>query len=150
LRTLIEEAWAQLSPEREGRDAVLRIKPSEIDLRCEVDRYAVIGALRNILDNSLDASPDPVLIDIEFSQADVDNRPGLRLSVRDHGDGLSAEAVGRAADAFFTTKTRGTGLGLAIVKRMTEAHGGRFSIAPVAAPEERGAVAIILLPKVRS
>ena len=48
----------------------------------------------------------------------------------DNGPGLEAEALSRAADAFFTTKEagKGTGLGLAIVHNVVTAHGGRVEL----------------------
>lgn len=147
LGTLVEDAWAQLSPEREGREAALRVSSPEGNLQCDVDRNAMIGALRNILENALAASPDPVVIDVAFSETDVDGRPGAQLTIRDHGPGLSEEAAAKALDAFFTTKTRGTGLGLSIVKRIIDAHGGRFTIASVDSSDGTGAAATVILPK---
>jgi two-component system sensor kinase FixL len=51
---------------------------------------------------------------------------GVDVSVRDSGPGLSAEAMARAFEAFFTTKPRGLGVGLPISRSIVEAHGGRL------------------------
>ena len=58
----------------------------------------------------------------------------LFVDVRDEGIGMTAEAIKRATDPFFTTRREqgGTGLGLAISDRIVRDHGGllRFEAAP--------------------
>jgi signal transduction histidine kinase len=50
------------------------------------------------------------------------------LSVRDTGPGFSPDALQRAFDPFFTTRSRGSGLGLAIARRIVENHAGRIQV----------------------
>jgi PAS domain S-box-containing protein len=53
--------------------------------------------------------------------------PGsIRISVRDHGTGIAADAMPRLFDAFFTTRQEGIGLGLSICRSIVEAQGGRI------------------------
>ncbi len=54
---------------------------------------------------------------------------GVFVEVRDEGQGMSAEALQRAKDPFFTTKRDGggTGLGLAISDRIVRDHEGRMT-----------------------
>jgi len=52
----------------------------------------------------------------------------VKLTVQDHGCGMSAEVLRRAMEPFFTTKARGTGLGLPICRKIVEAHGGRIAL----------------------
>ena len=80
--------------------------------------------LRNILENSLQACPDPVEIRATFEDAELKGRPALRLTLADNGPGLTPEARKKIFQPFFTTKIQGTGLGLAITRRIVEAHGG--------------------------
>jgi signal transduction histidine kinase len=59
---------------------------------------------------------------------------GLRLSVRDTGIGMTAEAAGKIfakfeqADASTTRKCGGTGLGLSICRELVHAFGGEISV----------------------
>ncbi len=80
----------------------------------------------------------------------MDGSPGVRVSVRDNGPGLSPEQRRHLFEPFFTTKVKGTGLGMAIVKRIVQAHGGRIAVGEGHdGPEHRGAEIIITLPRSR-
>jgi len=62
--------------------------------------------------DSLSAAPDSV----------------VRFCIRDSGMGLSHEAVERAFQPFFSSKSQSTGLGLSIARSAVEASGGRIWI----------------------
>jgi signal transduction histidine kinase len=98
---------------------------------------------RNLLDNALSATAEPVRIVIRASAAELAGRQAVRVAVRDSGPGFSAEQRQRVFEPFYTTKVRGTGLGLAICKRTVEAHGGRIEMGE-AGP---GAEVVITLPQ---
>jgi PAS domain S-box-containing protein len=66
VRDILTEAWDQLAIARHSRAATLTINPPEFDTCCTVDRSAIRRVFRNIIDNSLDACPDPVEIRVEF------------------------------------------------------------------------------------
>ncbi len=65
---------------------------------------------------------------LEASSNATSARPVCRLSVRDNGRGMSAEAMERATDPFFSSKGVGRGLGLASVKGIVERNGGAIQI----------------------
>jgi signal transduction histidine kinase len=52
---------------------------------------------------------------------------GVRVSVRDCGHGIPAEARERIFTPFFTTKPQGLGLGLGVCRSILTAHGGELS-----------------------
>ncbi len=58
----------------------------------------------------------------------VNGVPGVRITVRDAGTGVSAEELPRLFDPYFTTKRAGTGLGLAIVRNVIEGLGGSIAV----------------------
>ena len=72
----------------------------------------------------------------------------LTIAVKDSGEGITPENLGRIFDPFFTTKDpgKGTGLGLAIAARIIDAFGGRI----IAESEPgKGSVLTIWLPAER-
>jgi two-component system NtrC family sensor kinase len=55
----------------------------------------------------------------------------VHFRVTDDGHGIAPDALGRAAEPFFTTKqgSGGTGLGLAIARELVQHHGGELGLA---------------------
>jgi PAS domain S-box-containing protein len=144
LSTLWRETWSQLEVARAGKDLRLNEQTDGIDLRCEIDPFAMGQVFRNVLENSIVASPDDGEIVIHCDNASLDGRPAVRISFRDHGAGLSAEQNEKLFEPFYTTKTRGTGLGMAISLRIMQAHAGRIEVGQAAGP---GAQIFVTLPR---
>lgn len=87
-------------------------------------RKALFGAVVNLLENAMQATPQGGVITLAGScHGDL-----LRLSVRDSGPGITAEMQARIFEPFFTTKGQGTGLGLAIALGVARAHGGGIDL----------------------
>jgi PAS domain S-box-containing protein len=122
------EAWGLLNTLRREREATLVEDSGEIDLNVSVDRFRMVQVFRNMLENSLAACSDPVVIQIECRNAHLRGQPAIEVRVHDNGPGLSPTARQNVFEPFFTTKTKGTGLGMAIARRIIEAHGGQISI----------------------
>ena len=102
-------------------------------------RKALFGALVNLLENALQATPaaGKICLSGNFSGGN------LRLSVRDSGPGVPPEKRDRIFEPFYTTKGQGTGLGLAIALGVARAHGGTIEIS---ASVNDGAEFVMTLP----
>jgi signal transduction histidine kinase len=104
----------------------------------EVDRVRIRLLLRNLLDNAVRHSPvddksEDAVIEISLTQANsTEDGNHLRLSVRDHGAGVSESQLAQLAEPFFRTdagrqrSTGGVGLGLYLCRLVAQAHGGRL------------------------
>jgi signal transduction histidine kinase len=122
------EAWQLLDTLRRGRDTKLVEDVDGIDLTVSVDRFRMVQVFRNLLENSLAACRDPVVIHMECGNAQFQGHPAVEIRVRDNGPGLTPNVRQNVFEPFFTTKTKGTGLGMAIARRIVEIHGGHIAV----------------------
>lgn len=110
---------------RELEDVVarstLRVPPS-----------AVTQALRSLITNAQDASPEHAAVIISVTRDDRDGT--LAVTVHDRGAGMAHDVVARIGEPFFTTKPpgRGMGLGLFLARAVIEGVGGTLDIDSVA------------------
>lgn len=90
-----------------------------------VPQEALAQAVRNLVHNALDASPEQARV--RLLPALVDG--ALQLKVSDDGKGMSPDVLQRALDPFFTTKEpgRGIGLGLFLTRNVISELGGQLS-----------------------
>jgi two-component system C4-dicarboxylate transport sensor histidine kinase DctB len=116
-----------LLDQRLRRDGVKRLidMPDEaLWALCDPNRLEQV--LVNLIANALDAmegAPDPTLELRCMREGDK-----IRVTVRDHGPGLSEDALSRLFEPFFTTKDAGgLGLGLAISAGIVRDFGGTLS-----------------------
>jgi signal transduction histidine kinase len=98
--------------------------------------------LFNLIKNAIEAAAPAGRVDIEVDET----HEWSRVTVRDSGPGLDAEARERLFEPFFTNKPRGTGLGLAVSQAIARAHGGEIVADP---PGQGGACFVLCLPRVR-
>lgn len=108
-------------------------------LTCTADRTDLVAALLNFCANAHHAMPNGGRLSLAAEYAVLNERAAepLGLSagryvvfeVCDTGTGMSPEVLGRATEAFFTTKgAAGTGLGLAESEAFARETGGALSI----------------------
>ncbi|HTF96977.1 MAG TPA: ATP-binding protein [Cellvibrio sp.] len=117
----------------------------------QCNRDALIGALLNLVNNSIQAVERNATLRIEFNsypQALNDPKlanetPQLWIRVCDKGPGISQEMLANVGDLFVTTKAQGTGLGLSVVKAVARAHHGKFLLQSTLG---KGTCASVLLP----
>ena len=91
----------------------------------------VMGEIRqvlvNLIANAIDAMPrgGGLLVRGLARPHPRTSMPGLHITVADHGDGISPQALPRLFEPFFTTKgNTGTGLGLWLTKDIIDRHQG--------------------------
>ncbi len=99
------------------------------DLELYGDRKALGGALTNLLENALQATPAGGAVSCEVCC--MGDAGGVRFVVRDNGRGIEPEVQERLFDPFFTTRAEGTGLGLAIARGVARGHGGDITLKSV-------------------
>jgi two-component system sensor histidine kinase HydH len=115
---VVERALVDLPKDR------IRVDLSRAPGTLHVDAERTSLALRNLLQNAVQATPDGA--DAVEVRVDAKGREVV-IEVRDHGPGLAPGAEAQIFDPFMTTKTRGTGLGLSIARRIAEQHHGRLT-----------------------
>ena len=117
------------------RESVVRLgidRPVNTDipkaLTMTTDRPKLVQAFDNLLDNAAKFSPPGTPIDIQAEIAGDE----IRISVRDHGPGISPEHWSRVFERFYKVdrarprEAGGFGLGLAITKHLVQVLGGRI------------------------
>jgi two-component system sensor histidine kinase HydH len=135
---LVDRALAPLAKER------VRVDLSAAPATLEVDAERTSLALRNLVQNAVQATPEgaePAEVRIAGDAREV------VIEVRDHGPGLTPGAEAQIFEPFVTTKARGTGLGLSIARRIAEQHSGTLT---GATHRQGGAIFRIVLPFVSS
>jgi signal transduction histidine kinase/CheY-like chemotaxis protein len=100
-----------------------------------VDKSQIGQVVQNIVINATQAMPEGGTIAITLQNERVGPElkqvlaPGryVKLTIADHGPGISEENLQRIFDPYFTTKKQGSGLGLATVHSIVTKHLGHIS-----------------------
>jgi PAS domain S-box-containing protein len=110
-----------------------------------VDSEGILTCLMNLVLNAIEAFPE----DSTGGQITVSSREdsvaGVRLQVKDTGEGISKEMRQQIFESLVSTKgARGTGLGLAITHKIVREHGGTIE---VESELNKGSSFTIILPR---
>jgi two-component system sensor histidine kinase SenX3 len=95
------------------------------------DEDLLVTALRNLLENAVDYSPEHTRVLVSTRRSGDGT---VEISVADQGIGIPERDRERIFERFYrvdparSRATGGTGLGLAIVKHVTAAHGGNVTV----------------------
>jgi two-component system, NtrC family, sensor histidine kinase KinB len=119
-----QEALAAAAAEK-GVGLAREILPDCPAVRADPERTALV--IINLLNNAIRHTPAGGRV-VLAACAEEDL---VRFEVRDDGEGIPPEHVGRVFDRFFRVpgrEARGTGLGLAIAREIVQAHGGRIGV----------------------
>ncbi|MCG2822479.1 MAG: response regulator [Desulfobulbaceae bacterium] len=142
LRSIVKEAMKLL---RASLPSTVEMKQEISDQPCWAlaDPVQIHQVLMNLCINASQAMRGrggllvitlaPEEIDESRAALNPDLRPGVyvHLGVRDTGQGMGQEVVGRIFEPFFTTKQsgEGTGMGLAVVHGIVKSHHGAIEVA---------------------
>ncbi|HQJ94501.1 MAG TPA: PAS domain S-box protein [Syntrophorhabdaceae bacterium] len=105
----------------------------------DVDEGMIGQAINNLIINAVQAMPDGGSIDVAVDNIILENKTtieGLQLekgsyvkiTIKDHGIGISNEHIAKIFDPYFTTKEKRTGLGLATTFSIIQKHGGHITV----------------------
>jgi len=130
LQPALDDALALLAKRRQAMGVELVRDLPEATLWVQAGETRLRQILANLLANALDALAERPPVRRIWLRAEQQGN-GVLLTLRDNGPGFSAEALRRAREPFFTTKTsaQGLGLGLAICDTLVRALGGELSLA---------------------
>jgi signal transduction histidine kinase len=104
-----------------------------IEVRCNLDpaaalimadRAVLMEALRNIVQNAIDAMPKGGVLTLASALVDG----FVELSILDTGEGIAAEHLDNIFQLYFTTKEDGNGVGLPLALRAVDLHGGTLDV----------------------
>ncbi|QGJ71281.1 Integral membrane sensor signal transduction histidine kinase [Planctomycetales bacterium 10988] len=109
-------------------------------LEVQIPKHALTQSLRGLVQNGLDASAEPVVIEASIHA----KKQQLEILIQDRGTGMPPEVLARAMDPFFTTKEpgQGMGLGLFLANKVIERLEGKLRID--SEPEEGTSVKVSL------
>lgn len=130
LYKLTEELFEQFEDKAEKRNIKLRIESPDKRVIVYADWQRITQVMTNLISNAIKHSNEDseVIVSFDFSKKYVTTH------VRDFGEGIAPEHVGRIFERFYRVdKSRsrekgGTGLGLAIVKHILENHNTKTEV----------------------
>lgn len=122
---VLREALADPAFQAKLRGRALKVRLTEPTPRVLGYPPQVGEAVRNLLDNALDATPEGGTIFVQTTNADP---RWFIVKVKDTGRGIADKDRERLFLPFFTTKEHGVGLGLHFVKRIMESCGGGIEV----------------------
>jgi len=137
---LVDRVAALYREEAAQKNVALAVERPKGAVMALLDEEKVFRALANLVKNAVDASVEGGSVSVAVSSS----AGRLVLTVTDSGPGFSAEALDKAFEPFYTTKTRGSGLGLATALASVREHGGTLTLAN--REQTAGAVSTITIP----
>uniref|UniRef100_UPI0033655D74 sensor histidine kinase n=1 Tax=Variovorax jilinensis TaxID=3053513 RepID=UPI0033655D74 len=144
LQETLRGALHLLAPELARRAVTPAIEaPEPAPVRVRADPVALEQIVHNLLMNALQALEPVPVAERRLRLRIASERGSGLLAVSDSGIGLSAEALPRVFEPFFSTRDGGLGLGLSLSETLASGMGGSLS---AAAESPRGARFTLRLP----
>jgi PAS domain S-box-containing protein len=80
----------------------------------------------NLVLNAADAMPGGGWLRIDMTP--TEDPPGVKVSLKDTGEGIPSQVLPHIFDPFYSTKPDGLGLGLFVTQNIVEEHGGSIEV----------------------
>ncbi|WP_219729040.1 ATP-binding protein [Brevibacterium sediminis] len=126
---VVDDAADRARTGAEGKNIHIEVSPPS-DLLIEGNYELLVNAVRNLIDNAVNYSPEGTRVGVGVDL--VDER--IEIAVTDQGIGMTAQDTERVFERFYRVDparsriTGGTGLGLSIVKHIVATHGGEVRV----------------------
>jgi signal transduction histidine kinase len=124
LGDVLREAVAITEPQAASAGVRVQIAAASALPTLVIDRERMIQVFRNLIENSLQHSPQGGGVELSATRVDEAH---VEVRVEDAGPGFPSDDLAQVFDPFFTRRRGGTGLGLAIARRIVEEHGGSIA-----------------------
>ena len=120
MNALLKEIVIRSELYKEGSSVIIDSNICPEPCYANVDSDLIIRAVENILKNAFEANGHKGVVKVRaFRRNDI-----WTVEIKDQGEGIEPENIGKIFEPFFTTRSKGTGLGLAYVSQVVMAHGG--------------------------
>src|SRR5262249_28321109 len=123
VNVIVEQVVALAATEAGGRGVTIKRDSAPGPLIVKGDADLLKQALLNVIINGCQAMPDGGPLTVTTS---AEGDESVRISIRDRGVGISAEARDRIFNLYYTTKVGGSGIGLAQAFRAIQLHNGEI------------------------
>ena len=141
-KNLINGLYQAVQAQVEQSNSHLSVTNQCPEVKLKANREALLGALINLVMNSIHASSTiPLVIDVNV---DVNEADKVLITISDNGVGIPADIKEHVFEPFVTSRPQGTGLGLAVVKSVVEQHGGNIDLE---SQQGRGTKISLMLPQ---
>ncbi|MCX7984312.1 MAG: response regulator [Bacteroidetes bacterium] len=145
IHTIVDKTLSYLKLTLRQKSIQIKKNYAEALPLVNVDSSQIQQVLLNILQNAIDASPEHGVIEISSGLTNHQHYPEREyvfVSIRDQGNGFTADVLEHLFEPFYTTKIDGTGLGLMISKYVIDHHQGIIE-----AKNDTGACVTVYLPR---
>ncbi len=139
INELLRESVRFLDMEFSNRKIAVKLELRSNIPPMMLDANQLKQAFYNIIRNAMQAMSTKGNLTIRSDMTDYE----VLITFTDDGPGISAEAMARVFEPYFTTKKTGTGLGLLIVRRVVREHGGELELTS----KPKGTRMVVRLPR---
>jgi len=126
---LVQRAVEEFRKDPQAEQFAIQFR-ADTPVQAATDGEALSRAVRNLLENAVRYSPDDRRVEVALNRTNGH----VRISVRDHGIGISADDRARIFKKFQRGEQarlrgiKGSGIGLAMVDEIVKAHHGRVEL----------------------